>query len=195
MGSQQHRGAIRQGPPRRLPHKRHHLHLWYEAKARLIACQCAPGRQQISSQALLQVDGAVTSMATRSRWATCGHSIWQNRAGQRSTSQASCFAQPWTELSADGLDSSSVTATRCAGTRPPPRFLYSMDSYSVSTSGGSGANSTSATDTRLVVFGGESLKQCYMNDLWEFSVLNSAWELKSALAPDHQGKCAKLITK
>ena len=61
-------------------------------------------------------------------------------------------------------------------------------------SSGSGTDSMTATDTRLVVFGGESLKQCYMNDLWEFSVLNSTWELKSALEPDQQGKCAKLIT-
>ena len=69
-----------------------------------------------------------------------------------------------------------------------------MDVYSLNVSSGSGANSTSVTDTRMVVFGGESLKQCYMNDLWEFSVLDSAWELKSALEPDQQGRCAELTT-
>ena len=46
-----------------------------------------------------------------------------------------------------------------------------MDTYTVEGEG--------HADTRFAVFGGATTSKCYLNDLWEYSVLDSKWEEKS----------------
>lgn len=70
------------------------------------------------------------------------------------------------------------------GKTPAPRFLYSMDTFSP------GGN---ASDTRMVVFGGETHDACYLDDVWEFSVAEARWTEQSAPVPDGRKKCSDLL--
>ena len=46
-----------------------------------------------------------------------------------------------------------------------------MDTYAVDNEG--------VTDTRFAIFGGATTNKCYLNDLWEYSVIENKWEEKS----------------
>lgn len=61
------------------------------------------------------------------------------------------------------------------GPQPPPRFLYGMDAYTAPDG-----------DARLAIFGGESAKQEYLNDAWEWSVGSGRWRQLSAGAADRR---------
>ena len=57
-----------------------------------------------------------------------------------------------------------------SGLRPLRRFLFSATQYAPGGGGGGGAAS------RLLVFGGETVRQCKLNDVWELDLRTLQWE-------------------
>ena len=80
-----------------------------------------------------------------------------------------------------------MMAEASAGGTPQPRYLYSMDTYF-------SQNKSTAGD-KFVVFGGAAKNKCYLNDLWEFDISNSAWHQKSKIEPEPGKACRYMDTR